>query len=86
MKTKMQNAIALLPDYQSDKHSSKEVHDLATDKALSFAFSDQNGKALNQIKETFEKEISKTQQYLQQLHAQQMTHQQDRSRGIDLSM
>jgi transposase len=86
MKTIMQSTISLLPAYQSDKHSSKEVHDLATDKALCSIFSDQKGKALNEIKKTFEKEISKTSQYLQQLQAEQMTHQRERSRGLDLFM
>lgn len=88
MKTVTQSSISLLPVYQSDKHASKEVHDLATDKALSFVFSDQKGKALNEVKMTFEKEISKTNQYLQQLQAEQMAYQQqrERSRGMDLSM
>jgi ATP-dependent exoDNAse (exonuclease V) alpha subunit len=86
MKTLMQNSAALLPKYNPDIHSSKAVHDLATDKALTSAFSDQKGKALSEIKMTFEKEILKTNQYLQQLQAQEMTQQRERSRGMDLSL
>ena len=87
MKAVLQNSIALLPEYNSDTHPSKEIYGLATDKALSFVFTDRKEKALNKISETFESEISKTNQYIQkQLDEQQMTNHRMKSRGLDLSM
>lgn len=87
MKVVMQNSLALLPAYHSEIHSPKEVYDLATDKVLSFVFNDQKQKALGKINETFENEISKTNQYIQkQFDEQQMTNQRVMNKGLDLSM
>ena len=87
MKIIMQNSIALLPAYHSDNHLSKEIYALATDKTLSLLLRDQKGKAWDGVKEDFEKEFYKINQYaFQQHHLQQMTNQQSRTRGIDLSI
>ncbi len=85
MKFMLQNLTTSLPIYHPNHHSSKEIHTFAIDKTLSFVCSDQKVRTPNEIKGTFEKEISKTSQYVQ-LQAQEMTHHRIKSRGLDLSM
>ncbi len=87
MKEILQNS-KMLPQCKGNDPLEKEMHSLAVDKALAAVFGHQiNEKKLGEITLSVEREISKTNQAIQQKVAlRQMAKQQAGVQGMDLSL